>query len=310
MNDTVADFINQAPTSSKQQTKSCAFAVEGYTLPLSVVTNACDTSLGIVYARATCYRSQKKSGRPYKVCLALKTDSGAVADSTCERPAGSGGACSHILAARRVLLLLKQKGFKEAPLELSCTELPQKWRHSRRQGIRPMARQNMNWRSPREGGMDMSMSPLFACIKHPRSAYTDHKASSPGEVTLLDWLERVFSTLSIPHSKLHRPLIASSAAFLNDTFIIKHRFIKTRVRARVTVWIVGASPPPHSKRCQRLWRERTADDVTPSLTAHPSHFPTCTKPESGSHFPSQAECCPKSPVTQRCCGELRGDRRQ
>ncbi|KAL3255551.1 hypothetical protein MRX96_017450 [Rhipicephalus microplus] len=45
-----------------------------------------------------------------------------------------------------------------------------------------------------------------------------------------------------------------------------------------------------------------ADDVTPSLTAHPSHFPTCTKPESGSHFPSQAECCPKSPVTQRCCG--------
>ncbi|KAL3188515.1 hypothetical protein MRX96_003478 [Rhipicephalus microplus] len=44
-----------------------------------------------------------------------------------------------------------------------------------------------------------------------------------------------------------------------------------------------------------------ADDVTPSLTAHPSHFPTCTKPESGSHYPSQAECCPKSPVTQRCC---------
>ncbi|KAH8040904.1 hypothetical protein HPB51_013074 [Rhipicephalus microplus] len=132
-------------------------------------------SLGIVYARATCYRSQKKSGRPYKVCLALKTDSGAVADSTCERPAGSGGACSHILAAWRVLLLLKQKGFKEAPPELSCTELPQQWRHPRRQGIRPMAMQNMDWRSPREGGMDMSMSPLFACIKHPRSAYTDHK---------------------------------------------------------------------------------------------------------------------------------------
>ncbi|KAH8029490.1 hypothetical protein HPB51_000728 [Rhipicephalus microplus] len=127
-NDTVADLINQAPTSSKQQTKSYAFAVEAYTLPSSVVTNACDTSLGIVYARATCYRSQKKSGQPYKVSLALKSDSGAVADSTCECPAGAGGACSHILAALRLIVLLKQKGFKEAPPELSCTELPQQWR--------------------------------------------------------------------------------------------------------------------------------------------------------------------------------------
>ncbi|XP_037518828.1 uncharacterized protein LOC119395886 [Rhipicephalus sanguineus] len=156
-NDTVADLINQAPTSSKQQTKSYAFAVEAYTLPSSVVTNACDTSLGIVYARATCYRSQKKSGRPYKVSLALKSDSGAVADSTCECPAGAGGACSHILAALRLLVLLKQKGFKEAPPELSCTELPQQWRRPRRQGIRPMAVQNMDWRSPREGGMGMPM---------------------------------------------------------------------------------------------------------------------------------------------------------
>ncbi|KAH7977224.1 hypothetical protein HPB51_026926 [Rhipicephalus microplus] len=89
-----------------------------------------------------------------------------------------------------------------------------------------MAMQNMDWRSPREGGMDMPMSPLFACIKHPRSAYTDHKASSPGEVTLLDWLERVFSILSIPLSKLHRPLIASSAAFLNGTVHNKAPFYK------------------------------------------------------------------------------------
>ncbi|KAH8036580.1 hypothetical protein HPB51_001614 [Rhipicephalus microplus] len=108
------DFKNQAPTSSKQQTKSYAFAMEAYTLPSSVVTNVCDTSLGIVYVHATCYRSQKKSGRPYKVCLALKSDSGAVADSTCERPAGGGGACSHILVALHVHVLLKQKGFKEA----------------------------------------------------------------------------------------------------------------------------------------------------------------------------------------------------
>lgn len=41
--DTVADLINQALTSSKQQSKSYAFAVEAYTLPSSVLTNACDT---------------------------------------------------------------------------------------------------------------------------------------------------------------------------------------------------------------------------------------------------------------------------
>ncbi|KAL1444715.1 hypothetical protein MTO96_045430 [Rhipicephalus appendiculatus] len=122
------------------------------------------TTLGIVYARATCYRSQKKSGRPYTVSLALKSDSGAVADTTCECPAGAGGACSHILAALRLLVLLKQKGFKEAPPELSCTELPQQWRRPRRQGIRPMAVQNVDWRSPREGGMGMPMPVrLFGC---------------------------------------------------------------------------------------------------------------------------------------------------
>ncbi|XP_077556103.1 uncharacterized protein LOC144170281 [Haemaphysalis longicornis] len=151
---TVADLINQAPTSSKQQSMSYAFAVEAYTLPSSVLTNACDTSLGIVYARATCYRSEKKSGQPYKVSLALKSDSGAVADSTCQCPAGAGGACRHILAALRHLVLLKQKGFKEAPPELSFTQVQLQLRRPRRQGIRPMAVQN---RSSPEGGMDMPM---------------------------------------------------------------------------------------------------------------------------------------------------------
>ncbi|KAH7958138.1 hypothetical protein HPB51_027877 [Rhipicephalus microplus] len=114
-----------ALTSSKEQINSYAFAVEACTLPSSVVTNACDTSLGIVYARATCCGSQKKCGRPYKVCLALKSDSGAATDPTCECPARAGGACSHILVALCVLVLLKQNGFKEAPPELSCTKLPQ-----------------------------------------------------------------------------------------------------------------------------------------------------------------------------------------
>ncbi|KAH8032836.1 hypothetical protein HPB51_003050 [Rhipicephalus microplus] len=130
--DTVVDFINQAPTSSKPLTKSYAFAVGAYTLPSLVVINAWDTSLGIVYARATCYRSQKKSGWPYKVCFALKSDSGAVANSTSEE---------------------LQRGTTTTFMHRLDTAME----NPRRQGIRPMAVQNVDWRSPREGGMDMPM---------------------------------------------------------------------------------------------------------------------------------------------------------
>ncbi|KAL1436393.1 hypothetical protein MTO96_049753 [Rhipicephalus appendiculatus] len=113
---------------------------------------------GTVYARATCFRSQKKAGKPYKVYLAINSSSGAVTDATCDCPAGTSGACSHILATVRLIALLKKKGFKEAPPELSCTELPQQWRRPRRQGIKATSLQNVDWRSPRQDGASVPIS--------------------------------------------------------------------------------------------------------------------------------------------------------
>ncbi|KAG0414493.1 hypothetical protein HPB47_008336 [Ixodes persulcatus] len=100
-----------ATTSSKQRSKSYVFAVEAYTVPSSVRTNICDSSLGTIHGRAVCYRSQKKTGLPYDVLLAFKAD----------------------------------------------TELPQQWGRPRRQGIKPMSVQDVDWRSSREGGVEMAM---------------------------------------------------------------------------------------------------------------------------------------------------------
>lgn len=82
-------------------------------------------------------------------------NTGAPSSRACECPAGSGGACSHILSALRLLILLKKKGFREAPPELACTELPQQWRRPRQQGVKPASVQSVDWRSPREGGLDL-----------------------------------------------------------------------------------------------------------------------------------------------------------
>ncbi|KAH6946654.1 hypothetical protein HPB50_014405 [Hyalomma asiaticum] len=144
--------------SSRQLTKSYNFAVEAYALPSSVATNTCDLSEGTVYARATCFRSQRKAGKPYKVYLAIKSSSGVVTHASCECPAGASGACSHILATVRLIALLKKKRFKEAPPELSCTDLSQQWRRPRRQGIQPASLQDVDWRSPRQDGAPMPIS--------------------------------------------------------------------------------------------------------------------------------------------------------
>ncbi|CAN8023680.1 unnamed protein product [Ixodes persulcatus] len=151
--DTLAPLCSSAEPSSRQQYKSYVFAVEAYTLPSSVSTNVCDSSLRIVCARATRYRSQKKAGLPYKVLVTFGLASGAITGASCACPAGTSGACSHVLATLHLIVLLKQKGFREAPPELSCTELPQQWRRPRREGISSESVQDVDWRSSRECGV-------------------------------------------------------------------------------------------------------------------------------------------------------------
>ncbi|CAN8008809.1 unnamed protein product [Ixodes pacificus] len=42
--------------------------------------------------------------------------------------AAKEGLCNHALALLQLVALLKGQGYKEAPHEVSCTELPQEWR--------------------------------------------------------------------------------------------------------------------------------------------------------------------------------------
>ncbi|XP_037565513.1 uncharacterized protein LOC119445268 [Dermacentor silvarum] len=126
--------------------------------------------LGIVHVHCTCFRSQKKSGRPYNVQLSVQSATGVPRTTTCECPAGKSGACSHILAAVRLLALLKQQGFAEPPPELSCTELPQQWRRPRQKGIKPASVLDVDWRAPREGGVQL---PVTARLSDASLDYQD-----------------------------------------------------------------------------------------------------------------------------------------
>ncbi|XP_077535035.1 uncharacterized protein LOC144146942 isoform X1 [Haemaphysalis longicornis] len=117
-----------------------------------------DVSCGLVHARGTCFRSQKKAGAPYQVQVTLDRSSGVVKATTCQCPAGSGGACSHVLALLRLLVLLQQHGYKEPPPVLSCTELPQRWRRPRHEGIKPTSVQSVDWRRVHEGGREVPKS--------------------------------------------------------------------------------------------------------------------------------------------------------
>lgn len=154
--DTFANFCASTATSSRQQSN------EAYTMPSSVSTNVCDSSLGIVYARATCYGSQKKTSPPYKVLVAFELDSGTVAGVACDCPAGNSSACCHSLATLRLLVLLKRKGFEEAPPELSRMELPQQCTPPRHEGVRLTSVQDPECGSPCESGIPVPVRFLDA----------------------------------------------------------------------------------------------------------------------------------------------------
>ncbi|KAG0444661.1 hypothetical protein HPB47_013535 [Ixodes persulcatus] len=70
----------------------------------------------------------------------------------------------------RTLELLQRKGFSEAPLQLSCTDLQQQWRDPRGERIRGTSIQSVDWRSVREGGLETpTTSRLYESRATPRS---------------------------------------------------------------------------------------------------------------------------------------------
>uniref|UniRef100_A0A6B0UEJ5 Putative secreted protein n=1 Tax=Ixodes ricinus TaxID=34613 RepID=A0A6B0UEJ5_IXORI len=61
---------------------------------------------------------------------------GSVSTSTCHC-AAKEGLCNHSLALLQMIAFLKKEGCREAPLEVTCTELPQQWRRPRGSQINP-----------------------------------------------------------------------------------------------------------------------------------------------------------------------------
>lgn len=92
--------------------------------------------------------------------MAFELDSGAVAGAACACPTGTSGTCNHILATLRLLVLLKLKGFEEAPPELSRTELPRQGKRPRGEGARP-SDQDTEWESPCESGVPVTVPVRF-----------------------------------------------------------------------------------------------------------------------------------------------------
>lgn len=120
-----------------------------------------------VTVRGKCYRSQRRTSKPYRVTATVAAD-GAVMASSCEC-AAKEGLCNHVLALLRLVVLLKEQGFEEPPPEISCTELPQQWRRPRGSQIAATSVNDVDWRSVREGGSLKSVgSRLYDARKRPR----------------------------------------------------------------------------------------------------------------------------------------------
>ncbi|CAN8014721.1 unnamed protein product, partial [Ixodes persulcatus] len=121
----------------------------------------------LVLVRGKCFRSQRKSSKPYSVTEKVAAD-GAVAASSCEC-AAKEGLCNHVLALLRLVALLKGQGYEEPPPEVSCTELPQQWRRPRGTQIAAASVDDVDWRSVREGGTSKPIeSRLYDARKRPR----------------------------------------------------------------------------------------------------------------------------------------------
>ncbi|KAG0432268.1 hypothetical protein HPB47_020992 [Ixodes persulcatus] len=103
----------------------------------------------LVVVRGKCFRSQKKTGKPYSVTGSIAAD-GTFEASSCEC-AAKESLCNHAFALLRLVVLLKGQGYEEPPPEVSCTELPQQWRRPRGLQIAATSVDDVDWRSVREG---------------------------------------------------------------------------------------------------------------------------------------------------------------
>ncbi|XP_077535926.1 uncharacterized protein LOC144148223 [Haemaphysalis longicornis] len=146
------ESLGVSSSSGRTCERSHKLVSESYADPSSVRVASSSASPGDVHVKCKCFRSQKKTSKPYEVDVVLGPG-GTVTKATCQCPAGKSGACSHSRAALNLLALLKQQGYTEPPPELSCTELPQQWRRPRSTPLAPMPVEFVDWRSVRQEGL-------------------------------------------------------------------------------------------------------------------------------------------------------------
>ncbi|KAH7941471.1 hypothetical protein HPB49_014186 [Dermacentor silvarum] len=116
----VHEFYAGRSGTKRSHERSYNFHVESYVNVCALKTNVTQSSAGLIFLKAPCYRSKKKNAPPYSVMIALDTTR--IIDGGCDSPAGKL-ACNHMIAVLRTVMLLHSKGFSEAPDQLSCTDL-------------------------------------------------------------------------------------------------------------------------------------------------------------------------------------------
>ncbi|XP_064479206.1 uncharacterized protein LOC135392422 [Ornithodoros turicata] len=146
----IKDFHARKSLANRHYRRSYKFTTESYVVASTLKACYKDETDNMLYVTCKCYRSQKKRSDPYTILICLN-NTGVVIDSSCGCPIAKR-ACNHSLGSLRFLALLQLKGFKEAPAELSCTDLPQKWRVPRQQVVNGSAVQAVDWRRPEENG--------------------------------------------------------------------------------------------------------------------------------------------------------------
>ncbi|XP_037504746.1 uncharacterized protein LOC119379518 [Rhipicephalus sanguineus] len=160
----IVEFYKDKAETRRCLDRSYNFFVECYVDPSSIKANYTNKSDGTVYLKASCYRSKKKNAAPYAIFVVISSADGCIKSTECSCAAGRS-ACNHAMAVLRTASHIQSRGFTEAPLELTCTDLPQKWRVPRSTNLHGMPLQAVNRRAVREDGLD---SPLSVRLYDPR----------------------------------------------------------------------------------------------------------------------------------------------
>ncbi|KAG0418304.1 hypothetical protein HPB47_004943 [Ixodes persulcatus] len=148
----VNSYYAARKTSERNKRRSYKFVTESYVEASSLETaSLLRRHATFVVVRGRCYRSQKKSGRPYGVTATFSED-GSVWASSCEC-AAKEGLCNHALALLRLVVLLKRQGYEEPPpkeLVLTPAGARRLERNSRQQA------KSATWRAARKDRLTAS----------------------------------------------------------------------------------------------------------------------------------------------------------